>query len=1157
MRTRTSFPVLAAAGVFVLLLVAGIRPATAGNLYVDAAATGLNNGSSWGDACTDLQAALAVAVSSDTIHVARGTYKPTAGTDRTATFQLQSGVALLGGYPTGGGDTRDPKANETILSGDIGTQGNNTDNSYHVVMGSGTDDTAVLDGFTVTGGNADKADEWVNKNGGGIYIDTGSPTLTRLTISGNSANYYGGGVYTSGWPCSPSLTDVTFSGNSASRGGGMYANGDPTLTNVTFTDNSAGGDGGGIFINGSATLTNVTFYGNSAAYCGGGVSVDDKAGPTLTHVTFANNQADADGDGEGRGGGLFNNDDTEMWIHNTVLWGNTPDQLDVGKGTIVITDSVVQGGLPVEGWRFEATNIITADPRLGTLGNYGGYTQTIPLLAGSSAIDAANADYAVDTDQRGVARPVGAGYDSGAFEADVLPPTLSFTSAGQNVPESIGRVFVTAQLSAATTQDVTFSFRVDGTASNGDDYSVPLSWWRVTIPAGSLTGDVPIDIVNDSIGGPNETVVVSMDGVTNATYGAVTQHTITIVNDDPVADPATSLLSGRVTDGDGPRGVSGVIITATPVGHGKAKTAVTDEGGYYCFKILLPGTYEVTASKTWSAFAPGPGSDEAAPVVTVPPAQHQVNFRRVGQVMGGATIAVESPNGGEEWAADATETIVWSSFELRSNVTIALSRDGGNSYTTLFASTVNDGQETWTVTGPATTQARIRITGFDADGHQVSGVSNGNFTIIEFDTTPPVLTIPAAMTAEATSPAGAVVTFAATATDVCDAQPAVVCSPLSGSVFPLGTTTVTVTATDASGNVAGGSFTVTVVDTTKPVVTIPAAMTAEATSAAGAPVAIGQATATDNVDPNPTVTNNAPALFPLGTTTVTWTATDAAGNVATGTQTVTVADTTPPVLHLPANITGVAQTSPAGAVVTFVATATDICDAHPAVVCNPPSGSVFPRGTTTVNVTATDAAGNVARGSFTVTVVDTVAPVVTAELVLVPKKHNCGHEGTYRVVASARDVGNAPLNLTAVMVSPDPTGWQVRYESSRKEKIVFLAAGRQQRVIVYGKNRAAMQAKLQEMVQLGGARVENGQRLELEKLSHPSAIVARFEFEDGKLTGVLSSVLTLRVTATDDSGNVGRAEDKPEFSCRERHHWDDDWDDEDLPRGWKDGHFDR
>ncbi|NCQ33461.1 MAG: HYR domain-containing protein, partial [Armatimonadetes bacterium] len=158
----------------------------------------------------------------------------------------------------------------------------------------------------------------------------------------------------------------------------------------------------------------------------------------------------------------------------------------------------------------------------------------------------------------------------------------------------------------------------------------------------------------------------------------------------------------------------------------------------------------------------------------------------------------------------------------------------------------------------------------------------------------------------------------------------------------------------------------------------PADVTAEQTSADGTAVALGGAPATDICDADVTIMNDAPEVFPLGETTVTWTAMDASGNVTTETQVVTVQDTTPPTLSLPANITGVEQTCAGGTYVDFAATATDLCDAAPAVVCVPPSGTEFPLGTTMVTVTATDISANVATGTFTVTVVDTSAPQFTA-----------------------------------------------------------------------------------------------------------------------------------------------------------------------------------
>ena len=130
-----------------------IDPQTQGNiLYVkpgeyEATCT------SWGDAC-ELQTALSNAVAGYQIWVATGTYKPTTDTNRYATFQLESGVAIYGGFPVDGGawETRDWEANLTTLSGDIGGIDDATDNSYHVVTGSGVGATAVLDGFTIRGG---------------------------------------------------------------------------------------------------------------------------------------------------------------------------------------------------------------------------------------------------------------------------------------------------------------------------------------------------------------------------------------------------------------------------------------------------------------------------------------------------------------------------------------------------------------------------------------------------------------------------------------------------------------------------------------------------------------------------------------------------------------------------------------------------------------------------------------------------------------------------------------------------------------------------------------------------------------------------------------------------------------------------------------------
>ena len=248
-----------------------------GPIFVDAHATGRNNGRSWADAYKYLQDGLAVAIRDDEIWVAEGIYKPDQGGgqkpgDRKASFQLIKGVAIYGGFPSGGGtwEQRDPSPNETILSGNIGWKGP-TDNSYHVVTGKGTDARTILDGFTISRGNADGS--YPDNVGGGMYnFDYSSPTVTNCTFSYNSARGYGGGMYNVN-NSSPTLTNCTFSGNSAGEwGGGMY-NGDkssPTVTNCTFSGHSTSKKGGGMYNEKvSPTLTNCTFSGNSANSGGG------------------------------------------------------------------------------------------------------------------------------------------------------------------------------------------------------------------------------------------------------------------------------------------------------------------------------------------------------------------------------------------------------------------------------------------------------------------------------------------------------------------------------------------------------------------------------------------------------------------------------------------------------------------------------------------------------------------------------------------------------------------------------------------------------------------------------------------------------------------------------------------------------------------------
>ena len=410
-------------------------------IYVDADAAGANDGTCWTDAYNYLQDALADANSAEKpveIRVAQGIYKPDEGVGVTpghgkATFRLVNGVAIRGGY-AGFGEAYpnawDIEAYETILSGDLA--GNDIDvddprdlldeptraeNSCHVVTGKGNDVTAVLDGFTLTGGNARG---WGHELGGGLFNSSGSPSIANCLFIGNCAREFGGGMDNTG---SPTLTDCTFVGNSAGTlGGGMHnGGGTPSLKNCTFRDNSAGLVGGGMhntsspkldncrFSRNSAQsgggmrnvfcsplLTNCTFIGNSATHNGGGIDNQCWAGPVISNCVFRDNSA---GD---RGGGIYS---TRSWVKvgncsfsgnladsggavsshkssvrftNSILWGdaaaNGPEIVVEEDSTVAITYSCIQGDQaavydPCEGLVWGDGNIdadpLFADPNNG------------------------------------------------------------------------------------------------------------------------------------------------------------------------------------------------------------------------------------------------------------------------------------------------------------------------------------------------------------------------------------------------------------------------------------------------------------------------------------------------------------------------------------------------------------------------------------------------------------------------------------------------------------------------------------------------------------------------------------------------------------------------------------------------------------------------
>jgi HYR domain len=297
----------------------------------------------------------------------------------------------------------------------------------------------------------------------------------------------------------------------------------------------------------------------------------------------------------------------------------------------------------------------------------------------------------------------------------------------------------------------------------------------------------------------------------------------------------------------------------------------------------------------------------------------------------------------------------------------------------------------------------------DAEGR----TTRGAFTVIVHDTTPPALTIRGNLEGRAGDAAGRRFTYHASARDLVDGRVAARCRPSSGSLFPIGRTTVTCAPEDAHGNRSRRTFTVVLelVGDHEPPHLALKDVRAEATSAAGARVEY-RVTAQDDVDGSVQARcSPAPgATFGLRSTTVHCTATDSARNRASETFRVTVVDTSAPRLTVPGRQTAEA-TSAVGARVDFGTSAVDVVDGKIKPTCSPAAGTVFPLGTRRVVCSATDRHGNRASRGFDVTVQDTTKPkLVLPDPLTAEARSRRGARVAFTV--SATDLVSGPLTPT-------------------------------------------------------------------------------------------------------------------------------------------------
>ena len=871
----------------------------------------------------------------------------------------------------------------------------------------------------------------------GYYGATGLPVITSpITINGNGAT-----VQRSSAPATPdfriflvsngpsqlTLNSLTVRGGKGIAdgwgGNGLLNTGIVRLENCTVTQNT-GGDGGGILnYNGTLTVLNSTISYNTGygGRTGGGIWNLSSYGISTVAIinsTIFENRADGAPGFQGRGDAVADSFSLpgSIIVKNSILASPTQglgNDLSIAGGVVTSLGHNIVGDASGALIFTGPGDLNSINPMLGPLAANGGPTQTHSPLPGSPAINAVPLAYLTDaignpvtTDQRGVARPQGAAGDIGAVELQTMvtcssPMYQKLKSFGFGSPSPgafpvagliqglDGALYGTAQSGGSFGAGTVFKLNPDGTG-----FTVLKNFDSLT------TGDRPTG-----------TLIQGADG---ALYGTAAQGgssgfgTVFKLNPDGTGfivlkhfDSSTTgeaPWDGLIQGADG--ALYGTAVRGGTRGYGTVFKLNPDGTGFTVLKSFdlyttgggpLAGVMQGTDGALYGT-APEGGSGGAGTIFKLNPngtgftvllnfdfLTGAFSLARLIQRTDGALYGTASQGG--------------LGYGLRYGTVFKLNMDGsGFVVLKKFDNEAATSHNPYARLMEGTDGSLYGTTAFGGDAN-VGTVFRLVCNSPPPDTTPPLLSgVPGNIVVQATGPTGAIVTYPTpTANDLVDGARPVVCAPPSGSTFALGVTTVTCTATDGAGNVSAVTFTVTVRDTTPPVLSgVTGNIVAEATGPTGAVVIFSTPTAIDAVDGARQVVCLPPSgtTFPLGLTTVTSSASDTRGNTASASFTVTVRDTTSPTTEVDKSVDGNGSTVVWGGSTLSGAIAIELkgadavglagfecrLDGAPFALCNNPvSYAGLAAGTHTFEARAYDAAGNrdASPASFTWSVITT------------------------------------------------------------------------------------------------------------------------------------------------------------------------------------------